>query len=139
MIISRVLECIPDLSQFTDGLLTKFQHKYELTCSKKYGFILKVLNIVKINTCKISIYNGNSIMECDIEVECLLPEINQKVTGIITHVYPQGIIIIVHDCMKVFIPTSSKSKKQVGDCLNVVITQIRFQKGKYDCIASMID
>lgn len=135
MIINRIIECVPDLMCITHGLLERFKTKYEFTCSKKYGFILKVNRIVKINACKISIYNGNAIIDCDIDVECLIPQTNQILNGKITHIYPQGIIVMARDCMKIFIPTGTKSTKKIGSDIDVIITQIRFQKGKYDCIA----
>lgn len=136
-IITKTIECIPDISKIEDGLYELVKQKFEFTCSKKYGYILEVLEIVSIRSCKISIYNGSTLVQCDIRVRCLLPKVGQKMTGDVLKVYTQGIKCIVSNCLKIFIPTNSKVKFTQGESIPIQITQIRFQKGKYDCIASI--
>ena len=143
MIINKYIEYIPDLNNVEgeNFLLKLFKEKYENICTKKFGYIIKVSNIEKILEKKISIYNGNVIVNCNIEVECLYPFSGLTTSGIIQQIYPQGYIIIVKNCMKTFIPcqTATKDKKyQIGDFVNIKIEQFRFQKGKYDCIGIFI-
>lgn len=140
MIISKVVEFIPNdsISSMNDILLL-FKKKYEMTCTKEYGFILEVLSVNKIISSTISIYNGNVILECELLIKNLLPIQNQVLVGRIKQVFPQGIIILIDNCMKTFIPNSSiKNNKKIDIEIQFVIEQIRFQKGKYDCIGREI-
>lgn len=140
MFVSKVVEFIPNdaISSMNDILLL-FKKKYEMTCTKEHGFILEVLSINKIISSTISIYNGNVILECELLIKNLLPVQNQVLVGRIKQVFPQGIIILIDNCMKTFIPNSSiKNNKKIGIEIQFVIEQIRFQKGKYDCIGREI-
>lgn len=140
MIISKVVEFIPNESiSSMDDILLLFKKKYELTCTKEHGFILEILSINKILSSTISIYNGNVILECELVVKNLLPIQNQVLVGKIKQVFPQGIIILTDECMKTFIPNSLiKNNKKIDIEIQFVIEQIRFQKGKYDCIGREI-
>jgi hypothetical protein len=123
----------------TTSLLEHFQQKMRWTCTKKYGFILDVLRIVQIKSRKISIYNGNIIIECIIEVDQLYPKVGQTSNGTVKQIFPQGIITIVKDCMKVFIPCDTRSISfKPEQIVNFKVVQTRFQKGKYDCIGQLL-
>jgi DNA-directed RNA polymerase subunit E'/Rpb7 len=140
--IIRSIEFTPDLKRINDGLLEKFKARYENTCSKSYGYILEVNRIIRTVSSKLSIYNGNLIMECEIEVRCLLPQVNAIVSGLVKQVFNQGIIVMVQGCMKAFIPSPptasiSGHAAEVGQLLEFKVSQIRFQKGKYDCIGQI--
>lgn len=136
--IRKTIEYIPDLRNPIEHLLERFQKRYTNTCSKEYGFILNILRVEQVLSTRISIYNANIIVECEIEVECLIPKAGETAEGIIQQIFPQGLILLVENCMKVFIP-SPKYNYQKQKPLEFKILQIRFQKGKYDCIGSEID
>lgn len=136
-IIRKTIEYIPNLSDPLDGLLERFQKKYINTCSKEYGFVLQVIRIVQTLSSKISIYNAHIIVECDIEIECLIPKVGEIVYGNVQQLFPQGVILIVQNCMKTFIP-SPKKQYIKNQQVTFRIEQTRFQKGKYDCIGSEI-
>lgn len=137
-IIRKCIEYIPDLQNPTHRILERFQQKYTNTCSKEYGYILQVIRVVQIFSSRISIYNANIIVECDIEVECLKPKIGEQVHGTIQQIFPQGLIVLIENCMKVFIP-SPKGQYHKQQEIQFMIVQTRFQKGKYDCIGSEME
>lgn len=141
MHITKLIEYIPDLNNSSDEqtLLKLYKQKYENICSKKYGYIITVNQVSKIIEKKISIYNGYVIANCIIDVDCLIPMVGTVFKGIVKQIFPQGMIVIVKNCMKVFIPKDDRyvTKKQ-EDIVEVRIEQMRFQKGKYDCIGVLV-
>jgi len=139
--IPKTIQFIPDLRNVEHELLPQFRQRYENTCTKECGYILEVVRIVEVLRRKLSAYNGNVIVDCIIEVKCLLPEPGQRVQGTIKQAYAQGLIVAVEDCMKVFIPRTSVPGNvtfQVQDPIEFEITQTRFQKGRYDCIGKCV-
>jgi DNA-directed RNA polymerase subunit E'/Rpb7 len=134
-IIKRLVEYPPSQSDDPKQLLEYLQQTFQYTCSKQHGFIVNVIGIVHIYSQRISIYNGNIILDCDMEVDYILPEVSQKIKGVVKQSFPQGTIILAYDCMKVFIPNVKIATKESVD---FEILQIRFQKGKYDCIGKII-
>ena len=132
--VVKTVECIPDLHDVDSPLLDHFRRRYENTCTKECGYILEVVRVPKVLRRRLSAYNGNLIAECEIDVRCLLPQAGQRVQGVIKQIFAQGMIVWVHDCMKVFVPHSGLSTGRVDDVIVLEITQTRFQKGRYDCI-----
>lgn len=123
-----------------ETLLEHLRKKIQRTCSKQYGFILDILRVVNVKSRKVSIYNGNIIVDCTIEVDHLFPQVGQMLNGTVKQIFPQGLIILVKDCMKVFIPYSNTQNTQIKpeQIVEFKIVQTRFQKGKFDCIGQLI-
>lgn len=134
-IIRRSAEYPPSHPDSPQQLLEYLQKYFQYTCSKKYGFIVKVLKLSHIHSRKISIYNGNIILDCSMEVNYILPEVGQKMKGVVKQCFPQGVIALACDCMKVFIPQIKETPTSI---VHFEIVQTRFQKGKYDCIGKLI-
>lgn len=134
-IIKRLAEYPPSHPDDSEKLLEYLQKNFQYTCSKQYGFIIRVIRVVQIHSRRISIYNGNIILDCSMEVDYILPEVGQKMKGVVKQCFPQGVIALACDCMKVFIPSVKNSPTQV---ISFEIVQTRFQKGKYDCIGKII-
>lgn len=120
--------------QETQSLFERVRQTLEHTCTKAHGFILKVISIEHVHSRKISIYNGNIITDCTVTIEHLLPQVGQIMDGVVKQIFAQGCIVVVQECMKVFLPTV---RAHILDVLRFRITQIRFQKGRYDCIAEI--
>lgn len=136
-VIIKTIEFIPNDDK--NNWLLMFKEKYRFTCSKQYGYILDVLSIEKIIDSSISIYNGNVILKCEIKVENLLPTIDMIIKGNVQKIYNQGILIVIKECMKIFIPKDNLiSSLKINDEIIVNITEIRFFKGKYDCIGKQM-
>jgi DNA-directed RNA polymerase subunit E'/Rpb7 len=134
-VIKRLVEYPPSQSDDPKKLLEYLQNTLQYTCSKQHGFIIRVIGIVRIHSQRISIYNGNIILDCKIEVDHVFPEIGHKTKGLVKQSFPQGTIVLAYDCMKVFIPSVKIASKEIVD---FEIVQIRFQKGKYDCIGKIV-
>lgn len=121
-------------SQETQPLFERVRQTLENTCTKTHGFILNVIGIEHVFSRKISIYNGNIITDCTVVIEHLLPQVGQVLDGMVKQIFAQGCIVSVQECMKVFLPTV---RARISEVLRFRITQIRFQKGRYDCIAEL--
>jgi len=137
----KSIEFVPDLKYPNDSLLDRYQRRYENTCTKENGYILSVRAIRRILRRKLSAYNGTLVVECEIDVDCLLPRPGQRIQGVIKQVFAQGWIVLVFDCMKVFVPRGAEGTvdKSLQTPVDVEITQIRFQKGRYDCIGKFFE
>jgi hypothetical protein len=135
-VIETSVEYTPDLSDVSKHLIVQLRKKYENSCSKKHGYILRVNKLVDIIKYRISIYNGNVIANCKIEIDHLLPQKDMFIpytSSDVKQVFPQGKVII-KDNMKIFIPSEYS-----GSASQIRIMDIRFQKGKYDCIGSTLE
>lgn len=137
--LTKTVEFVPDLHRPNDSLLERYQRRYENTCTKENGYILSVRTIRKILRRKLSAYNGTLVIDSEIEVDCLLPAPGQRVQGVVKQMFAQGWIVVVHECMKVFVPRSSDAETALHASVEVEITQTRFQKGRYDCIGKFIE
>lgn len=130
------IEIIGDLSKriTREEVKTYYIEKYEKTCWKQHGFIIKILECKEIIKQKISIYNGHIIITSKLLIQYLLPQIGNILSGIVLNQYPQGSILVVSDCMRAFIPYKTFKK---GEIISFKIDQVRFKKGLWDCIGSM--
>lgn len=122
-----------------DDILSMIKEKYINTCSIDYGFIVDIKSLEKVIDSTISIYNGNIIIKCEIEITNLCPIVGQVLEGVIERVFNEGVILIVQNCLKVFIPFTlqQKNKYKPKSIIKFQIENIRFQKGKYDCIGKL--
>ena len=137
--ITKTIEFIPsDELKDKNNWLLLFREKYQYTCNKLHGYILDIISIEEIVNSTISIYNGNVILTCKLKVKNLLPVLDMTIEGTIQKIYNQGIFVLIKGCMKTFIPKDQlKSKNKIGDDITIQITEIRFFKGKYDCIGKI--
>lgn len=146
--INKTIQFIPNPMDNSETYwLSLFREKYNSTCNKKYGYILDILKINKVLNSTISIYNGNLILTCEIQIVNLLPEIHKSIEGIIQKIYKEGIFLLCKNCMKIFIPIENLKppkdikvndfKPKINEKIIVEIVDIRFSKGKYDCIGKI--
>jgi DNA-directed RNA polymerase subunit E'/Rpb7 len=138
--LERTVEFVPDLSHPDADLLERFQTRYANTCSREYGFILRVLDVLVVRSRKISIYNGHVILSARIVAECFFPRPGVCAAGVVQQTFPQGAIVWVAGCMKTFVPTEPTTLvfALVGQTVEVELTQTRFQKGRYDSIGRYV-
>lgn len=138
--LEKTVEFVPDLANPDYNLLDRFRHRYENTCSKESGYILRVHRVLDVRSRKLSAYNGHLLVRAVIEAECLLPETGQWVDGVVKQTFAQGWIVLVQECMKVFVPRTDPvpgTALDVDHPLRLRLTQIRFQKGRYDGIGAV--
>lgn len=145
--INKTIQFIPNPRDNSETYwLSLFREKYNSTCNKKYGYILDILKINKVLNSTISIYNGNLILTCEIQIVNLLPVINRTIEGLIQKIYKEGIFLLCKNCMKIFIPIETfrttennpkNFKPKINEKIIVEIVDIRFSKGKYDCIGKI--
>ena len=139
----KTVQFVPDLQNLETGLLERYRVSFENTCTKQSGYILRVNHIARILRRKLSTYNGHVIVDCEVDLQCLLPQEGMRLQGTIRQEFAQGWIVMVQQCMKVFVPRemmhSGTPAYKVDDPVCVQIVQTRFQKGKYDCIGRFVD
>lgn len=136
-VIEATVEFIPDLQRADHDLLAHYRRYLEGTCTKHHGFIVRVLGVQRVLNRTLSIYNGKLIVRAAVDVECFFPRTGLQVPGVIQQVFPQGLIVWVAECMKSFVPLPRVSSFTRGTPVQVTLSQLRFQKGRYDCIATL--
>lgn len=127
-----------DKNRFDQILLETIKTQYTHKCTRQYGYILRVLRVLHIHKKFLSIYNGNIVVNCEVEVNNLIPEIGKSYQAVIRNIYPQGLIVLVENCIRVFIPGQFSNKK-VNQQIHFKCIQVRFKKGTWDCIGELHD
>lgn len=129
---------IYNLKEITNELIfSKLKDKYLQKCTKQYGFITNII-LNDVYKKYISIYNGNIIIKCNITITSILPKIDDIFTGTIKKIYTQGMIIIVKNCIRVFVPNWNDKSLKVSDTVKIKCTQVRFKKSLWDCIGTIV-
>lgn len=140
-IIPITIELIPnqvplESIRFDEVLFHTIKNQYTHKCTKKYGYILMILRVHSIQKKILSIYNGNIVVDCKVEITNLIPNVGQIYLGSVKNIYPQGSIVIVENCIRVFIPRLQSIK--IGEQIRFRCIQVRFKKGIWDCIGESI-
>ena len=123
------------------------------TCSKKFGYIIDIVKLIKIKDNYISNANSETVFEVMFEIETLKPEINKVFTGIVCMIFDRGIFLNIKNKFKVLIPLSTmmeykfiqsekilrkgKDEIQQGDILNVKITDVKYSNKSYICFGEL--
>lgn len=136
--LTKSVEIIPDLKHPDHELLRHYKEKYEKTCTKYSGFILEVHRVLRVIRRKLSAYNGNLIVDGVIEITALLPKVGLRTQAVVKQSFSQGWILFVQNCMKVFVPFTPDIVVNLNDVVDIEVIQIRFQKGRYDCIGKIL-
>lgn len=149
------ISVFPDelVSNMDDLLEYKIKEKYEKSCDKDYGFILKIENI-KDNYTNIinSLGNGEILYKICFICLVLKPIKGLTLTGKISMIFRHGIFANV-DKIKVLIPVSKlnnwefkndafeKDQKilKVDDIIQIVISDVRYEKKIFSCIGSLYE
>ena len=140
-------------------ILEKLKEAKEGSCSKNDGYVIEVLDLVKIVNQGINMSNSVSIFKVKYRAEVIKPEPDCVMTGNVCLASDQGLLVLVSDCFKVFIPeegvenytyddTRSLYEKKKCDGpefiefdteVEVRITSIRFMcdKRQFSCIGAI--
>lgn len=122
-----------------------FKEKNSNKCTKEYGYILSVNHMTGFDQVQSS-KNNVFLVECDVDV--FKPEKDMVVSGNVIICLERGIIVLINNVHKVFIPTSNMtnfSYKKDKQCfrdsngkeiqkdtiISVRLINIEFSSGKY--------
>jgi DNA-directed RNA polymerase subunit E'/Rpb7 len=127
----------------------------ELTCTKTYGYIDHIYQILNIYN-QTLLDSGECRIDVVFEADCFKPTIGSKIQTTVEMVFPHGIFsslyvlrfLVPFKCLEenyVYIPsTGYKHKKTlqiitIGSIINIVITNLKYDKGHFSCIADLDD
>ena len=124
--------------------------KYEKTCDEEIGLFITVGEIIK-STNVISKDLKSINFTVDFLAKVAKPEINMTISFKPTMIMAKGIFGKIYDNINFFIPESSlkdwifenggfkKGKKKItkNETIEAIITDIRYEPNKYNCICSL--
>lgn len=124
-------------SEMNTYIISLLKKEYESKAFEKIGIIDKILSIHKLSNVQISNMNGNIDITFNILVLSYLPKIYDRIKIPIKKILPCG-IFLEQPNIKVLISDYDKSKNyNLGDNIEIVLTDIRFEKDSFHCLASI--
>lgn len=128
------------------------------TCTKDHGYILKVLEMQKINDNYISNSNSDIMVSINCSVESFNPsDIVDNLKSKVCAIYDNGTLVEVHGIQKVLLPVSTYSSQyvhdkfkdalvdknnnkeiHVGDEIDIKITATKYEDHKFSCLGVII-
>lgn len=125
-------------------------------CTKEYGYILSVNKINQVHDFRISAATGKCVMDIEIDVTTIKPEMNSKFTGKVCLFSSVGIFVDIQDKFQVLIPmsravsfvmndnntviTNGDKKFRVGNMVNIQITAVDYdQNNKFSSCGDLLE
>jgi DNA-directed RNA polymerase subunit E'/Rpb7 len=125
----------------------------ELTCTRMYGYIDHIYQIVDIYN-RTLLDSGECRIDVVFEADCFKPMIGSKIQTTIEMIFPHGIFsslyilrfLVPFKCLDenyVYIPDQGYKHKEtmkmleIGSVINIVITNMKYDKGHFSCIADL--
>ncbi len=138
--------------------LTEFvKNKFEKTCDKQHGYIIKIENVKPISNI-ISNFSTKVIFKVSFDAYTFYPtkDLNYKLNT--TLIFEHGILFLV-DTIKILIPcsqlkekydlnkeektyinkTNKKNKICIGNEVEIQLTHFEYYSGGFNCMARLID
>ncbi len=140
-------------SQHMYEYILKRVKEKELTCTRMYGYIDHIYQIVNIYN-RTLLDSGECRIDVVFEADCFKPMIGSKIQTTIEMIFPHGIFsslyilrfLVPFKCLDenyVYIPDQGYKHKEtmkmlkVGSVINIVITNMKYDKGHFSCIADL--
>ena len=148
--ITKDVEVSPDkLDSNIKQHITDELRKTIGSCCKKHGYILDIIQIIKIENKKISNTSCNIIFSVKYEIKILKPEINKIIKCNVNMIFTHGIFAGVNE-MNILVPSNELSKYRFNskdntyyndrniikkdDEIDIVIKNVKYMKKQYSCI-----
>lgn len=122
-------------TRLKEHLFSHLQKKFEKTCSKVHGHILRVTRIVSIKDNMISRTTSNILFNVVFEIERFLPTEGKRVDGIVQMVRPYGVLFT---CMNVKVFVASKDVStpvDVGNTVPLLLKSVQYKNREFNGIA----
>lgn len=126
-------------------------------CTNKYGYILSIDRLETILSHEIGRANGDNVFTLEFKALIFNPIVGKEVVGEVFHMFAIGIFVNVMEKQKILIPVTSltnyvfnevtnnydhiyeKGDINIGDKLNVVITDSQYNSGGFSCLGVLKD
>ena len=96
-------------ANYEQHIIDNIRKKYEMTCTKEYGYIISVDKINSIENSTISSVTSAASFNVEFVATALKPEIDLLLAGSVCVVFSPGIFVQVQDRLKILIPSSKLS------------------------------
>tara|TARA_B100000686_G_C16794918_1_gene981558 strand:- start:3164 stop:3634 length:471 start_codon:yes stop_codon:yes gene_type:complete len=151
----KILEknIIIEAKYITNGLQDYIKEKLDElvnTCTKENGYIIKIKNIKNIKNNKILKNSGNLLCQILYNATVFKPYKNLETNCKVTMIFRHGIfgecnqmpVLIPYTKLNDYEYDNEKFKNKdieikVGDIITIIITDIRYSKKQFNCIASL--
>tara|TARA_Y100001980_G_C14529228_1_gene305018 strand:- start:151 stop:621 length:471 start_codon:yes stop_codon:yes gene_type:complete len=150
--IQRIVFMPPDKigNDREEFLLQTLKQNRDKLHSQKDGYIVEILKITDW-TNQVSNITGNILFKTNLMVNSIILQKNLEIPVSVTMILAPGILCNYYD-IKIWVPIANtngfkfisnmliKKKQQiaVGSTINVKISEIRYEKKKFSCIASLV-
>ncbi len=124
----------------------------QVICSQKYGYVLKILDIINVTSLTISSITKFPVFRVTFTADALIPVEGQIIEGEIGAVFSQGVFIFKGP-IKILLPLTNmkdfifdKDEKsftrgeyvmKAGDKVQVKLTVIKYEKKSFSCICTL--
>lgn len=150
--IQRIVFMPPDKigNDREEFLLQTLKQNRDKLHSQKDGYIVEILKITDWSN-QVSNITGNILFKTNVMVNSIVLKKKLEIPVAVTMILAPGILCNYYD-IKIWVPIANtngfkfisnmliKKKQQiaVGSTINVKITEIRYEKKKFSCIASLV-
>ena len=150
--IQRIVFMPPDKigNDREEFLLQTLRQNRDKLHSQKDGYIVEILKITDWSN-QVSNITGNILFKTNLMVNSIILQKNLEIPVSVTMILAPGILCNYYD-IKIWVPIANtngfkfisnmliKKKQQiaVGSTINVKISEIRYEKKKFSCIASLV-
>lgn len=118
-----------------DLIMKKLQEKYQEKAFEKFGIIKTIKEIKKTIFQQIMKTNGSFYFIFTILVENYVPKIYDHIMIPVKKILPYGIYLEEKN-LKILVSTTSSEKKiELNDLISVALTDIRYEKDSFHCLA----
>ena len=138
------------VKQIKKFVLSFAKEKYEGTCSREHGYIVSIVKYMKTISTYLNDNTNNIMFISSFKVLCLKPEVRNKLSCVVDMLFRHGIFAQINN-LKILVPASTLedftfnkdvfSKKKInirkGDTINIIITEIKYEKQNYSCIGKL--
>ena len=139
-----------DLNSNVRKNIEKKLESLENTCTQENGYIIKFIKILEIKNNKILENSGNVLLKVKFFAKVLNPYVGAVLRSKITMIFRHG-IFCEYNTMPILVPYTKlvgynfmnstfqrdNNILKIHDYINVVITDIRYSKNKFNCIGSL--
>ncbi len=150
--IQRIVFMPPDKigTDRREFLLQTLKQNRDKLHSQKDGYIVEIVKIIDWSN-QVSNITGNILFNTNLLVNSIILKKNLEIPVTVTMILAPGILCNYYD-IKIWVPISNtngfkfisnmliKKKQQisVGSTVDVKISEIRYEKKKFSCIASLV-
>jgi DNA-directed RNA polymerase subunit E'/Rpb7 len=150
MILTENIYLNPDeLGDIKSSIKSKLEILCQDYCSQEIGYITSFIGIKDIRKNFINKQGDKIMFVVDYEISNFKPTEGKSIVAKITHIFEEGVILEYIEKIRILIPKhhlnsqgyyfENKTYKgwKIGYPLSIVIDKIRYEKGRFDCIANL--